>query len=82
MTDDYSQQWDELEEKEILIGILTELQQIRLHLQGAESQQENSEQMFECTRCGTTVTEANKAEHARKSHKAPPGLEDNLFSKV
>jgi len=79
---DYSEQWDDLEEKDILIGILTELQQIRLTLQGAENEQEEPQQVFECDKCGTTVPKDERERHAIESHNAPKGMVDSLFSEV
>jgi len=79
---DYEEEWQDLSEKEIMIGVLTELQQIRLLLQETETDRDASEQMFECKRCGEHVTSADKHTHATNGHNAHSGMVDQMFSPV
>jgi len=81
--DPREQEWQELDDKEILMGVLTELQQIRLLLQGAENGHEGtSESVYECTKCGTQVKKDERRDHAISSHKAPPDMVDGIFKEV
>lgn len=87
MTDtpnDYDAEWDELDEKVVLVQILAELQQIRRAVTDAEAEDTDDDTMYRCTRCpdGTTVAEADRARHAQKQHRAPPGGEMAMFEKV
>jgi len=83
MTEDYEQEWDNLDEKEILMGILTELQQIRLLLQAENlDQEDSSKQLFECTKCGKTYSKDERREHAMSTHKAPEDMVDSLFTEI
>lgn len=79
--DDYADEWDEIDEKVLLAQILTELQQIRLAIQGAEQATEQSD-TFECRKCGATVEADARERHASEQHRAPPGAEDTLFTGV
>ena len=78
MTDDVEQWWRELDTQQQQLAIYSELRQIREALQ-SESPQEATEQMFDCTRCEASVTRENRQRHARKAHKAPPDMIDELF---
>lgn len=89
MTDDpdFADEWDDLTEKEILVGILSELQQIRVVLSEADSgaQSESSgDVMYRCTRCpdGTEVAKGDRERHAMKQHKAPSDMVGSLFERV
>ena len=82
---DFEQQWDDLDDKVILVQILTELQQIRMALtQGRQHPQtdRNSAPMYECKRCGTQVTQGEKERHAYKQHKAPTDMVGGMFTEV
>ena len=79
--DDFEAQWDDLDEKVILAQILTELQQIRVAIQGADTGAQESKS-YECRKCGATVPMDARARHAREQHRAPPGAEDTLFTEV
>ena len=79
--DDFEAQWDDLDEKVILAQILTELQQIRVAIQGADTGAQESKS-YECRKCGATVPTDARARHAREQHRAPPGAEDTLFTEV
>ena len=82
MTDDYTDDWNDLTEKEILIGILTELQQIRLLLSEADtgaSDDADETDTYRCQRCNETVPADARERHARKTHKAPPDMAERLF---
>jgi len=79
-TNDYTDEWDELSEKEILIGILTELQQIRMAVTDASDDAEG-ERGYRCRRCNETVPADAREQHARSTHKAPPGMVDGMFER-
>ena len=82
---DFEQQWDDLDDKVILVQILTELQQIRMALtQGRQGTQTDrkSESMYECKRCGEQVTQGEKERHAYKQHKAPTDMVGGMFTEV
>ena len=82
MTDDFEGEWEDLTEKEILIGVLTELQQIRLLLQGQNGSQTDTEPVYECVKCGAEVPKQDREQHARGQHKAPGSMALELFEKV
>ena len=82
---DFEQQWDDLDDKVILVQILTELQQIRMALTGAAQHPQtdrNSAPMYECKRCGKQVTEGEAPRHGYKEHKAPPDMVAGMFVEV
>ena len=82
---DFEQQWDDLDDKVILVQILTELQQIRMALtgptQGSQTDR-NSATMYECKRCGEQVTQGEKERHAMNAHKCPADMVDGMFVEV
>jgi len=80
--DDYSEQYEDLEEKDILIGILTELQQIRVMLQTRDTGDDDTPPTYACDRCGAEVPEDKRAAHARDAHKAPADMADKMFTAV
>jgi len=82
MNEDYADEWEDLTEKEIFIGCLTELQQIRLLLQGAENNTEQRETMFVCDRCGETLSKDERKQHAVKGHNAHESMVDEMFTAV
>lgn len=71
--------WEDIDEKVLLAQILTELQQIRVAIQGAEQGAEPSA-VYECRKCGATVPEDARERHARETHRCPPGAEASLFT--
>lgn len=81
-TPDCEAEWQDLTEKEILLGILTELQQIRLLLQGTEPAQDDAQEVFECAKCGKQVSEEDRQQHAQSAHNAPVSMVDGLFERV
>jgi len=85
MTDDYADDWQDLTEKEILIGILTECQQIRMAVTQADStasDDSDTADTYECTHCGATVTAAERKQHAYSKHNAPPEMVGGMFEVV
>jgi hypothetical protein len=85
MTDDYADDWQDLTEKELLVGILTELQQLRLILSQADSgasDDGDGEDAYRCQRCGESVPADARGRHARESHRAPPGMVEGMFEVV
>jgi hypothetical protein len=79
---DYSDQYDDLEEKDILIGILTELQQMRMMMQAQQTAGSDDTATYSCDRCNATVPEDKRVAHARDAHKTPPGMADEIFTRV
>lgn len=75
---------DGLDDTDLLIGILTELQQIRLLLSDESAQQDAGDAagMYACQRCGATVEAGERERHARSEHRAPPGVAEELFEEV
>ncbi|UBF23335.1 hypothetical protein M1M40_gp57 [Halorubrum tailed virus 29] len=80
--DDYSEQYDDLEEKDILLGILTELQQIRVMLQARDTSDDDAPPTFACDRCDAEVPKDKRETHARDAHKAPPSMATEIFTRV
>ena len=80
--DDYSEQYDDLDDKDILIGILTELQQIRVMLQARETDTDDTPPTYACDRCDAEVPKDKRATHARDAHKAPPSMATEIFTPV
>ena len=83
--EDYEAEWEDVPEKVILAQIMAELQQIRLLLSEGDtrpSDDAESEDAYECVRCGATVPAADRESHAQGKHKAPPDMTDLLFSEV
>jgi len=74
------QDFHDLTEKEILIGVLTELQQIRLTLQSTQAATETQTAVLSCQRCEWEGPREKATAHAREGHKAPPSLADSLFT--
>lgn len=82
---DFEQQWDDLDDKVILVQILTELQQIRMALTDATQSPQtdrSSEPMYECKRCGKQVLQREAEQHARRQHKAPVDMVGSMFTEV
>jgi len=75
----HEKEWEDLTEKEILIGILTELQQIRLTLQDAEPQE--SITRYSCQKCGWEGSKEDRRNHLDK-HNAPQAMLDELFTQT
>ena len=82
--DDYAAEYDDLEEKDILIGILTELQQIRVMLQARDAGDDDDDTppTYACDRCDAEVPKDKRAQHARDAHKAPPSMATEIFTEV
>lgn len=80
---EYEQEYQDLSEKDILIGILTELQQLRLLLSNADTgttQDAGADaRMYECQHCDATVKAGERERHAESAHKAPPDMAESLF---
>jgi len=76
-----SDEWSDLTEKEILIGVLTELQQIRMTLQSAQTDTEANTEVLSCQRCEWQGPKEKATAHARDVHKAPPSIADSIFTK-
>jgi hypothetical protein len=76
------QQWQDLSEKELLIGVLTELQQIRLLLQGAENDESERTDGFACDLCGEVVQKDDRHTHAVSGHNVHSSEVDSMFSEA
>jgi len=79
--DDYAAEYDDIPDKDILIGILTELQQIRVMLQARETR-DDTPPTYACDRCDAEVPKDKRAQHARDAHKAPPSMATEIFTPV
>jgi hypothetical protein len=90
MTDDepdYESEFEDLDEKVVLVEILAELQQIRRALTDADSGRQRASSgdvMYRCTRCadGTEVPEGKRERHARNEHRAPPDMALSMFEPI
>lgn len=82
---DYEQEFEDLDETVILVQILAELQQIRMTLttasDGAQSDA-SDDPAYRCRKCDTTVPADARERHAAETHKAPPGMADEMFERV
>jgi len=55
-TPSYEEQWQELDEKTIMVQCLIELQQIRMTLQDTQGEtRTGSSDTYECDRCGARI---------------------------
>lgn len=73
----FEQQWQDLDEKVLLVQILTELQQIRQALTQADRDPEVS---YRCRKCDEVVSAAARERHATKQHKMPPDMDlDDIY---
>jgi len=78
----YEAEWEQVSEKVLLAQIYAELQQIRVALTDAQSgsEREQDTDAYQCKRCNATVQADARERHAREQHKAPPDMEDVLFT--
>lgn len=82
-SDDYEEQWEQLDEKVLLVQILMQLEEANTHLQeltGGEQVQEEATPMYDCQRCTKTVKEEDRQQHAESQHNAPPYSWKSLFT--
>ena len=83
--DDFKDQWNDLDEKVILVQILTELQQIRMTLTDATDdaqRDENTETTYRCRKCQATVEPSDRERHAMNAHKCPADMVAGMFVEV
>ena len=81
----HEQAWKDLDEKVILVQILTELQQIRMTLTDATDdaqRQSNTETTYRCRKCQATVEPSDRERHAMNAHKSPADMVDGMFVEV
>ena len=82
---DFKDQWNDLDEKVILVQILTELQQIRMALTDATDDaqgQRNTEPTYRCRKCQATVKPSDRERHAMNAHKSPADMVAGMFVEV
>ena len=82
---DFEDEWDGLDEKLILVQILTELQQIRMTLTDAtdDAQRDsNTETTYRCRKCQATVEPSDRVRHAMNAHKCPADMVAGMFVEV
>ena len=82
---DFEDQWQDLDEKVILVQILTELQQIRMALTDATDdaqRDENTEPTYRCRKCQATVEPSDRERHALNAHKCPADMVAGMFVEV
>ena len=83
--DDFEDEWNDLDEKVILVQILTELQQIRMALTDAtdDAQRDsNTEPTYRCRKCQATVEPRDRERHAMNAHKSPADMVAGMFVEV
>jgi hypothetical protein len=79
---DPAEQWENLDDKTLLVQILMELKAIRMRLpEDTTEHQAQSTAMYECDHCGATVKADERKDHALSQHKAPPDMMDTLFTR-
>jgi len=77
MSQDFEQQFQDVDPKLIQVQILMELRQIRELLAGDTDQPEpQQEPQFECQRCNTEVPESEVEDHASSQHNWDSSLGD------
>ena len=82
---EFEDEWDDLDEKVILVQILTELQQIRMTLTDAtdDAQRDaNTEPTYRCRKCQATVEPSDRERHAMNAHKCPADMVAGMFVEV
>ena len=81
----HEQAWKDLDEKVILVQILTELQQIRMTLTDATDdaqRDKNTEPTYRCRKCQATVEPSDRERHALNAHKCPADMVAGMFVEV
>jgi len=85
MTNDFKQQFEDVDPKVIQVQILMELRQIRELLAG-DRPEPDAEQQFECQRCNTEIPESEVEDHASSQHNWDSSLGDaalyNLYEPI
>ena len=82
---DFEDEWADLDEKVILVQILSELQQIRMTLtDGTDDAQrdKNTEPTYRCRKCQATVEPSDRERHAMNAHKCPADMVAGMFVEV
>ena len=82
---EFEDQWNDLDEKVILVQILTELQQIRMTLTDATDdaqRQSNTTTTSRCRKCQATVEPSDRVRHAMNAHKCPSDMVAGMFVEV
>jgi hypothetical protein len=83
--EEYQEQWEDLDEKTILVQMLAELQQIRTLLSDADTgahEGASNEEGYQCRHCGALVPADDRERHAVSEHKAPPERVDAMFERA
>jgi hypothetical protein len=79
---DPSEQWENLDDKTLLVQILMELKAIRMRLpEDTTEHQAQSTAMYECDHCGATVKAEERKDHALSQHKTPPDIMETIFTR-
>ena len=84
-SEQHEQAWKDLDEKVILVQILTELQQIRMTLTDAtdDAQRDsNTKTTYRCRKCQATVEPSDRVRHAMNAHKCPADMVAGMFVEV
>ena len=82
---DFEDEWDGLDDKVILVQILSELQQIRMTLTDATDdaqRDKNTETTYRCRKCQATVEAHDRERHAMNAHKSPADMVAGMFVEV
>ncbi len=78
--DDVEAWWRELDPQQQQLAIYSELRQIRALLsEPNETDARDSHEVFKCTKCEWEGSKEDREMHARKAHKAPGDMIDELF---
>lgn len=84
---DYAEEWQELDEKVLLVQLLAEQQRTNTlieQLLGGDTTPSKDEAtpMYRCELCDKEVKEEDRQRHAEGQHKTPPGAWDSVFERV
>ena len=82
---DYNDEWEQLDEKTVLVQILAELQRLNQTLGDAEDAAHSDRTEpdgYRCRKCQETLSADARTAHARDAHKAPPDMVDAMFVSV
>ena len=82
---DYNDEWEQLDEKTVLVQILAELQRLNQTLGDAEDAAHSDRtepERYRCRKCQETLNADARRHHALHAHKSPPGMVDAMFVPV
>lgn len=75
-------EWEAVDDKLILVQILTELQQIRMALTALNDGDDDTDtdEMYRCEKCEAVVRADERERHGIQAHNAPPDMIAVMYS--